>query len=98
MVKLIQRIDQKQNLSPQQILEANVLQLTLSALEKKIYEEIESNPVLEINEDNDLNENDDADNERFYSMLKDPHTWERTLLTLALGYDITDYAKLKLDQ
>ena len=35
MVKLIQRIDQKQNLSPQQILEANVLQLTLSALEKK---------------------------------------------------------------
>ena len=63
MVKLIQRIDQKQNLSPQQILEANVLQLTLSALEKKIYEEIESNPVLEINEDNDLNENDDADNE-----------------------------------
>ena len=63
MVKLIQRIDQKQNLSPQQILEANVLQLTLSALEKKIYEEIESNPVLEIDEDSDLNENDDPDNE-----------------------------------
>ena len=47
--------------------------------------------------DKTLLENDDADNERFYSMLKDPHTWERTLLTLALGYDITDYAKLKLE-
>ncbi len=37
---------QHQIFSPQQILEANVLQRTLSALEKKIYEEIASNHVL----------------------------------------------------
>jgi len=63
MVKLIQRIDQKQNLTPQQILEANVLQLTLAALEKKIYEELENNPVLEIDDDNDLDESDNSENE-----------------------------------
>ena len=39
------------------------------------------------------NEND----KRFYPWLKDPHTWDRTMITFALGYDITSYAKLKLE-
>ena len=30
-------------------------------------------------------------------MLKDPQTWNRTMVTFALGYDITSYAKLKLE-
>jgi len=47
--------------------------------------------------DKSLLENDDEDNERFYPLLKDPQTWNRTLLTFALGYDLTSYAKLKLE-
>ena len=47
--------------------------------------------------DKSLLENDDEDNERFYPLLKDPQTWNRTMITFALGYDITSYAKLKLE-
>ena len=47
--------------------------------------------------DKSLLENDDEDNERFYPLLKDPQTWNRTLLTFAVGYDLTSYAKLKLE-
>ena len=49
------------------------------------------------NYDKSLLENDDEDNERFYPLLKDPQTWNRTMITFALGYDITSYAKLKLE-
>ena len=47
--------------------------------------------------DSALFDNDDLDDERFYPLLKDPQTWDRTLITLALGYEITSYAKLKLE-
>jgi hypothetical protein len=47
--------------------------------------------------DKSLLENNDEDNERFYPLLKDPQTWNRTMITFALGYDITSYAKLKLE-
>ena len=30
-------------------------------------------------------------------LLKDPQTWNRTMITIALGYDITSYAKLKFE-
>ena len=36
-------------------------------------------------------------NKRFYPWLKDPQTWDRKMITFALGYDITSYAKLKLE-
>ena len=49
------------------------------------------------NYDTSLLENDDDDNERFYPLLKDPQTWNRTMITFALGYDITSYAKLKFE-
>ena len=42
----------------------------------------------------DVEENNDK---RFYPLLKDPQTWDRRLLTLALGYDITSYAKLRFE-
>ena len=47
--------------------------------------------------DKSLLENNDEDNERFYPLLKDPQTWNRKMITFALGYDITSYAKLKLE-
>ncbi|MFL3004883.1 MAG: hypothetical protein ACJZ1R_01830 [Candidatus Neomarinimicrobiota bacterium] len=47
--------------------------------------------------DKSLLDNDDEDNERFYPLLKDPQTWNRTMVTFALGYDITSYAKLKFE-
>ena len=33
----------------------------------------------------------------FFPLLKDPQTWDRKLLTLASVYDITDYAKFKVE-
>ncbi len=33
----------------------------------------------------------------FFPLLKDPHTWDRNLITLAAIYDITDYAKIKFE-
>jgi len=47
MVRLEQKLAQKQILSPQQILQATLLQLNTINLEQKIIEELESNPVLE---------------------------------------------------
>ena len=41
MSKTIQTFEQKLHLSPQQILEAKILQLNLSSLEKKIIDESE---------------------------------------------------------
>ena len=29
--------------------------------------------------------------------MKDPQTWDRRLITLALGYDLTSYAKLRFE-
>ena len=44
---LKQELQQKQALSPQQILEATLLQLNNSSLEEYILEEFEKNPILE---------------------------------------------------
>ena len=33
----------------------------------------------------------------FYPQLKDPHTWNRSLMTIAFGYNITGYSKLKVE-
>jgi len=59
MSKIVQSLQQKLTLSPRQIMEADILQLGIVSLEKKINDEIESNPILEVDEEND----DDADNE-----------------------------------
>lgn len=48
MPRLEQRLEQKQILAPQQILQASLLQLPMANLEQKIVEELESNPVLEV--------------------------------------------------
>ena len=63
MNKISQRLEQKQKLSPKQILEANILQLNYYNLEKRIIEELESNPILELEEDNDVSNGQDQDEE-----------------------------------
>ena len=55
MSKISQRLEQKLKLSPRQILEANIVQLNFHNLEKKIVEELESNPILEVEEEVDEN-------------------------------------------
>ena len=51
MSKISQKLEQKQKLNPKQILEANIVQLNVFNLEKRILEEIEKNPALEIDEE-----------------------------------------------
>ena len=53
MSRLVQSQEQKQKLNPRQILEANIMQLNSGILEKRIFEEIENNPILEFDEDDD---------------------------------------------
>ena len=45
MSKISQRLEQKQKFNPRQILEANLMQLNIWNLEKRILEEIENNPT-----------------------------------------------------
>ena len=63
MSRLIQTFEQKLHLTPQQILEAKILQLNLSSLEKKIIDEVEKNPVLEMNEDEEKSDEGNQDEE-----------------------------------
>ena len=46
--KISQRIEQGFSLSPQQLIKANILQLNSIMLETRLYQELESNPALEI--------------------------------------------------
>ncbi len=70
MSKLSQIQEQKQKLTPQQIVFTNLLQLNIDDLEKKIIKELEENPVLELV---DINANSNLDNENKETDDKD---WE----------------------
>ncbi len=48
MTKMSQKMELKQKLTPQQILQANLLQLNLPLLEQRILHELEVNPALEL--------------------------------------------------
>ena len=67
MSRLKQKQSQRQSLSPQQIIQANLLQLNISALENRILDELESNPVLDQSLDNQdeetLSEQEEVDYE-----------------------------------
>ncbi len=56
MAKLVQQLRQKQSLTPQQILQATVLQKTVADLEETILEELENNPILEQDESDESQE------------------------------------------
>ena len=66
MSNILQKLEQKQKLSPRQILEANIVQLNFHNLEKRIIEELEKNPTLEIeDEDNESVEDNDSEEDSF---------------------------------
>ncbi len=70
--KITQNIEQGLSLSPQQIIRASILQLNSIMLEARLYQELESNPALEIiesepNQDSDTNNDTDEDNSIDYS-------------------------------
>ena len=67
MSKIGQRLEQKQKLNPKQIIEANLMQLNLGTLEKRILEEVESNPTLDVieNESDDENDEEEVDDNDF---------------------------------
>ena len=65
MSKISQRLEQKLKLSPRQILEANIVQLNYQNLEKKIVEELESNPILEIEDEVDENVEQEENEDNF---------------------------------
>ncbi len=60
--KLSQRIEQGFSLAPQQLIKANILQLNSIMLEARLYQELESNPALEMVEDNVDSDSEFVDN------------------------------------
>ena len=50
MSKLQQKLELGQKLTPQQVLQANILQLNTTLLEQRILQELEENPALEMAE------------------------------------------------
>jgi len=65
MSEISQRLEQKQKFNPRQILEANLMQLSIWNLERRIVEEIENNPTLEIAEEEENLENETTDESEF---------------------------------
>ena len=76
MTTLIQKQSLRQSLSPQQVIQANILQLNISVLEKKILDELENNPLLELSvtEDESVEGLDDLESEVEYD--QDPDEFE----------------------
>ena len=76
---LKQELQQKQSLSPQQILEATLLQLNNSSLDKYILEEFEKNPILEpsetVRDDSESNLKED-ENEDWDDIYEDNQIYE----------------------
>ena len=65
MVKISQKLAQKQQFSPQQVLQASLLQLSLPLLEQRILHELEINPALEM-----IELTDDANGEELQDIEK----------------------------
>ena len=77
MIKISKRLEQKQQLSPQQVLQASLLQLSLPLLEQRILHELEINPALEMNEL--PNENEEILEEKPDSEEEIEFDWEELL-------------------
>ena len=77
MSKIQQKQELRQKLNPRQILEASLFQLNSFALEQRIYSEIEKNPLLELLEPTDIEEenpkedSDDFEVDELYSNTDD---------------------------
>jgi len=83
--KLSQRIEQSFSLSPQQLIKANILQLNSIMLETRLYQELESNPALEISENDSNDESefiDDVEENESIDFNEDEHdNWIATSQT-----------------
>ena len=79
MVKISQKLEQKQQLSPQQILQASLLQLSLPLLEQRILQELEINPALEMNELPNKSEGEEILEEKPDSEEEIEFDWEELL-------------------
>jgi RNA polymerase sigma-54 factor len=65
MSKIEQKLHQSHQLNPRQILEANIVQLSIINLEKRIFQELEKNPALEIDDDNESSDTEPEADEDF---------------------------------
>ena len=74
MPTIKQKQSLKQSLSPQQILQTLILQLNTNSLEDKVFEELESNPLLEHSDGSDEEENFDSKDDLDYE--DDPDEYE----------------------
>ena len=74
MPRLKQSQSLRQTLSPQQVIQASILQLNVSSLEEKILNELESNPVLEQSESGEDEEAVEPEAEVDYE--EDPDEYE----------------------
>lgn len=79
MPKISQNLSLKQQLSPQQVLQASLLQLNLPLLEQRILQELEINPALEMMELPDEVENDEIIEEKLESEEEIEFDWEELL-------------------
>jgi len=78
MLKFEQKLSQKQVLSPQQILQARLLQLNTIKLEEKILNELEENPVLEqIESTNDKEQDLDEEVDDSLDLSSDDDEYEQ---------------------
>ena len=74
MPKIKQRQSIRQTLSPEQVIQARILQLNVSNLEEKILDELENNPVLDQSESDEDGETLEAEQEVDYE--EDPDEYE----------------------
>ena len=79
MPKISQKLSLKQQLSPQQVLQASLLQLNLPLLEQRILQELELNPALEMMEFPDEVENEENPEEKLESEEEIEFEWEELL-------------------
>ncbi|MBC8257322.1 MAG: RNA polymerase factor sigma-54 [Candidatus Marinimicrobia bacterium] len=79
MPKISQNQSLQQKLSPQQVLQANLLQLNLPLLEQRILHELETNPALEMMELPDEGEMDEIVEEKLESEEEIEFDWEELL-------------------
>ena len=73
MAKLSQTLEQRQKLSPQQILQTVLLQMNSVDLEERIMEELEENPALE------LTDGEESEEESSMEESSDEMDWEEIL-------------------
>ncbi len=86
MSKIVQKLEQTQKLNPKQILEQNIIQLSVFNLEKRIIEELEQNPALEIIENEQEVDNKESNEDEefdFEELVSNPEEYEYSKKTSA---------------